>query len=82
MYQATTDAYRIAVTRGADTLRIIEHALPRKRSRTTNGPQPPRGSTASWTKRRVRPARLVTIRQDDLDLDHVEVWRLERVGGE
>lgn len=23
---------------------------------------------------------LVTIRQDDLDLDHVEVWRLERVG--
>ena len=24
---------------------------------------------------------LVTIRQDDLDLDHVDVWRLERVGG-
>ncbi len=23
---------------------------------------------------------LVTIRQDDLDLDHVDVWRLERVG--
>ncbi len=28
MYQARTDMYRIAVTRGADTLRIIERALP------------------------------------------------------
>ena len=24
---------------------------------------------------------LVTIRQDGLDLDHVDVWRLERGGG-
>ena len=28
MYQARTDMYRIAVTRGADTLRIIERTLP------------------------------------------------------
>ena len=28
MYEARTDIYRIAVTRGADTLRIIERALP------------------------------------------------------
>ena len=28
MYGARTDIYRIAVTRGADTLRVIERALP------------------------------------------------------
>ena len=28
MYEAQTDAYRIAVSRGADTLRIIERTLP------------------------------------------------------
>ncbi len=27
------------------------------------------------------PDHLVTIRQDSLDLDHVEVWRVERAGG-
>ncbi len=29
-----------------------------------------------------RGEHVVTIRQDELDLDHVDVWRLERVGGE
>ena len=29
-----------------------------------------------------RGEHVVTIRQDDLELDHVDVWRLERVGGE
>jgi hypothetical protein len=36
-------------------------------------------------KERAAPAfgvdHLVTIRQDSLDLDHVEVWRVERAGG-
>ena len=147
MYEAWTDAYRIAVTRGADTLRIIERALnpepisdeewasateefetfrkeeprascdPRRPVRPATKPFieeifiapdgrlwvevmrtggnrwevfDPGGRLLAdvplveWKEHSVpafSPEHIITIRQDSLDLDHVDVWRIDRGGG-
>ncbi len=147
MYQARTDMYRIAVTRGADTLRIIERTLPAEgvtneewasateefrtfldetpgadcdpRRPTRPDPKPfideiflapdgrlwvevirtagnrwevfdPEGRLLAtvplheWKERSVpafSPDHMITIRLDSLDLDHVDVWRIDRGGG-
>ncbi len=144
MYQAKTNTYRIALTRGADTLRIIERTLSAEtlseeewtavtdefeaglRERRGASCEPPRpvrpdrkpfinqiriapdgrlwveafgaarnrwdvfdpegrllGSVplVEWKEQSV-PAfgtdHMLTIRQDSLELDHVDVWRIER----
>ena len=144
MYQARTDIYRIALTRGADTLRIIERTLPveelsdeewaavadefaaglrERRGASCEPPRPVRPATkpfinkisiapdgrlwveafgaagnrwdvfdpegrllgsvplVEWKEYSV-PAfgtdHLLAIRQDSLELDHVDVWRIER----
>ena len=147
MYQARTDMYRIAVTRGADTLRIIERTLPaegvtdgewtsateefrtfldetpgadcdpRRPDRPATKPFineiflapdgrlwvevirtagnmwevfDPEGRLLAklplheWKERSVpafSPDHMITIRLDSLDLDHVDVWRIDRGGG-
>ena len=147
MYEAWTDAYRIAVTRGADTLRIIERALSpepisdeewasateefeifrKERPRASCDPRRPvRPATkpfiddifiaadgrlwvevmrtggnrwevfdpegrllaevplVEWKEGSVPAFRTdyqITIRQDSLDLDHVDVWKIEKGGG-
>ena len=38
----------------------------------------------AWVERTVPafgPDHMITIRQDSLDLDHVDVWKIERGGG-
>lgn len=63
MYSAWGYFYRVAVTRGdGDTLRVIVPAVPYKER----------------TVPVFRGGHLATIRQDDLELDHVDVWRLEQ----
>ena len=147
MYEVRTDAYRIAVTRGADTLRIIERALnpepvsdeewasvteefetyvrdrpgadcdPRRPMRPATKPFideifiaadgrlwvevmrtggnrwevfDPEGRLLAdvplveWKEGSVPAFRTdyqITIRQDSLDLDHVDVWKIEKGGG-
>ena len=147
MYEARTDMYRIAVTRGDDTLRIIDRVLPAEDlgdeewesaterfetflrdtpgaecepRRPTRPPIKPyineifidsdsrlwveviRTEGGRWElfdpegrllaglplhgwKRHTVPAfssdHMVTIRQDSLDLDHVDVWRIDPGGG-
>lgn len=144
MYEARTNVYRIAVTRGDDTLRIIDRVLPTEDitdeewaaatedfetfvddtpgaecepRRPTRPPTKPfineifiapdsrlwveviRTAGPKWEvfdpegrllaslplhgwKRHTVPAfgadHMVTIRQDSLDLDHVDVWRIDR----
>ncbi len=146
LYTAVTDVYRIAVTRGGDTLRVIERALPaepvsdeewelgnrefREFLAETPGadcdpPRPARPNAKAFIEDfflapdgklwvevvrtasnrwelfdpegrllgtfPVRPRKedaapafgpdhLVTIRRDSLDLDHVDVWRIDRGG--
>ena len=144
MYQARTDIYSIALTRGADTLRIIERTLPaealsdeewasvadafaaglrERRGASCEPPRPTRPETkpfineisiapdgrlwveafgaagnrwdvfdvegrllasvplVEWKESAV-PAfgtdHMLTIRQDSLELDYVDVWRIER----
>ena len=146
MYQAKTDIYRIALTRGADTLRVIQRTLPveevsdeewaaltdefeaglAERPRASCEPRRPvrpetkpfinqidiapdgrlwvdvfgaagnrwevfdpegrlLGSVplVAWKEYSV-PAfgtdHMLTIRQDSLELDHVDVWRIDRGG--
>ncbi len=142
MYSATTDVYSIAVTRGADTLRVIERPLPAEPitdeewdlatadfeafrdelPRATCTPRRPIRSAAKpfieelfvapdgriwvevmrtagnrwevfdsegrllatlpareWKDRSVPafgPDHMVTIRQDSLEIDYVDVWRI------
>ncbi len=142
MYSATTDVYSIAVTRGADTLRVIERPLPAEPitdeewdlatadfeafrdelPRATCTPRRPIRSAAKpfidelfvapdgriwvevmrtagnrwevfdpegrllatlpareWKERSVPafgPDHMVTIRQDSLEIDYVDVWRI------
>ena len=144
MYTAVTGDYRIAVTRGADTLRVIERSLPTEPisdeewetgnqdfhdfiAETPGAECDPRGPTRAnakafieeiyiapdgklwvevirtagnrwelfdaegqmlgtfpvrprkeWAAPAFGPDHLVTIRQDSLDLDHVDVWRIDR----
>ncbi len=144
MYHARTDMYRIAVTRGADTLRVIERTLPaegvtdeewasateefrtfldetpgadcdpRRPHRPATKPFineiflapdgrlwvevirtagnrwevfDPEGRLLAklplhqWKERSVpafSPDHMITIRLDSLDLDHVDVWRIDR----
>lgn len=144
MYTAVTDDYRIAVVRGADTLRVIKRALPAERisdeeweasnqefrsfiAETPGAECEPRRPTRPDAKPFIGdlfiapdgklwievvrtggnrwelfdtdgrllgsfavvprkedatpafgPDHLVTIRQDSLDLDHVDVWRIDR----
>lgn len=144
MYMAMSNDYRIAVTRGSDTLRVIERTLPGEPisddewesgnqefrdfiAETPGADCDPRSPIRPEAKPfiegiyiapdgmlwvevlrtagnrweffdsggrlvgsfRVRPRKedaapafgpghLVTIRQDSLDLDHVEVWRIDR----
>lgn len=144
MYQAKTNTYRIALTRGADTLRIIERTLSpetlsdedwtavtdefeaglrERRGASCEPPRPVRPDTkpfihqiriardgrlwveafgaarnrwdvfdpegrllgsvplVEWKEQSV-PAfgtdHMLTVRQDSLELDHVDVWRIER----
>ena len=144
MYLAKTNLYRIALTRGTDTLRIIERTLPveelsdeewatvtdefeaglrERRGASCDPPRPTRPETkpfinkisiapdgrlwveafgaagnrwdvfdpegrllgsvplVEWKASAV-PAfgtdHMLTIRQDSLELDHVDVWRIER----
>lgn len=144
LYQARTDIYRIALIRGADTLRIIERTLPaeeisdeewaavsdefaaglrERRGASCEPPRPVRPATkpfinkisiapdgrlwveafgaagnrwdvfdpegrllgsvplVEWKERSVpgfATDHMLTIRQDSLELDHVDVWRIER----
>ena len=144
IYQAKTDLYRIALTRGADTLRIIERELPveqlsdeewatvtdefeaglrERQGARCEPPRPVRPSTKpfinrisvapdgslwveafgsggnrwdvfdshgrllgslpvvewkEWSVPAFGSDHLVAIRHDSLELDHVDVWRIER----
>lgn len=144
MYSASTDVYRIAVTRGTDTLRVIERTLPTEPitdeewdlatadleafrdelPRATCTPRRPERPVAKpfidelfvasdgriwvevmrtagnrwevfdpegqlvaslpvreWKARSVPafgPDHMVTIRQDSLEIDYVDIWRIDR----